>query len=272
MYQKKSLVKTVLVFTLVMSLGVLVFMIFSSYMKAKNSIVIDTDTMELVQLEAPQEGDPVAIVETSLGEIRFVLYPEYSPNAVKNFIELAESGYYNNTYVFHSESGAFSAAGSPNKNGTLKDDFDKNRELVARELHQNLWPFKGAVCCMTSTVDKGFFDALFGGGDYYCGSRIAFLNTIEFTDEIKEEMTSSNNEALANAFIENGGIPNFSQQMTVIGQTYEGIEIVEQLSQLETDDSQNGTYKIPKEDIMILSVTIDEYSAEENAAEESSDK
>ncbi|MBE6862472.1 MAG: peptidylprolyl isomerase [Ruminococcus sp.] len=272
MYQKKSLVKTVLVFTLIMSLGVLIFMIFSSFMKAKNSIVINTDTMELVQLEAPEEGDPIAIVETSLGEFRFVLYPEYSPNAVKNFTELAESGYYNNTYVFHSESGAFSAAGSPNKDGTLKEDFDKNRELVERELHQNLWPFKGAVCCMTSTVDKGFFDALFGGGDYYCGSRLAFLNTIEFTDEIKEEMASSDNKTLADAFAEKGGVPNFSQQMTVIGQTYEGMEIVEQLSKLETDASENGTYKIPKEDIMILSVTIDEYYESGEAAEESSDK
>lgn len=267
MYQKKSLVKTVLVFTLVMSLGILVFLTFQNYMKAKNSVVINSETLELVQLKEPQEGDPIAVVETTLGEIRFVLYPEYSPNAVKNFTELAESGYYNNTYVFHSESGAFSAAGSPNKDGTLNEDFDKNRELVKRELHQNLWPFKGAVCCMTSTVDKGFFDTLFGGGDYYCGSRIAFLNTIEFTDEIKEGILASDNETLANAFIENGGIPNFSQQMTVIGQIYEGMDVAEKLSQLETEDSADGTYKIPKEDIMILSVTIGEYAQTEETTE-----
>ena len=98
-------------------------------------------------------------------------------------------------------------------------------------------------------------------------------NSKRFDEETKKQlMDASQNKELGEAFAENGGIPNFSQQMTVIGQTYEGIEIVEQLSQLETDDSQNGTYKIPKEDIMILSVTIDEYSAEENAAEESSDK
>ena len=73
-----------------------------------------------------------------------------------------------------------------------------------------------------------------------------------------EMLENSISRELAQAFIDLGGIPNFSQQMTVIGQTYEGTEVIEKLSQLETEE--NGIYKIPKEDIMINSVKISKYT------------
>ena len=46
--------------------------------------------------------------------------------------------------------------------------------------------------------------------------------------------------------------------MTVIGQTYEGLDVVEKLASLET--VEGGSYSTPKEDIMIISVKIDKYS------------
>ena len=96
----KTLVRSVLIFTLVM--GIMAFMVMlNSSIRAENNnyITVDPETMKLVQLEGPKEGDPIAVVDTTLGEFRFVLYPQYSPNAVKNFTDLANSGYYNGTYV-----------------------------------------------------------------------------------------------------------------------------------------------------------------------------
>lgn len=266
MNRKNSVLKSVMIFTFAMALVTLIYMLISVFSNKNSQMVIDTETMKLVQLEEPEEGDPIAIVDTTLGEFRFVLYPEYSPNAVQNFIELAESGHYNNTYVFHSEENAYAGIGAPKKDGTMPDGYDESRELIERELHQDLWPFKGAVCCMTTTVDRGFKEMLFGGGTYYCGSRLAIINSIEFTEELKAELLASSEDTrLADAFIENGGIPNFSQQMTVIGQTYEGLDVIEALTSLETEEKDS--YKIPKEDIMIVSVEISEYSkAEQNGS------
>lgn len=268
MNSKRNVIKIVVIFTSITAMITLIFMLFSTYFSQKDQIVIDPDTLELVQLQDPQEGDPIAVVETSLGEVRMVLYPEYAPNTVQNFIDLAESGYYNDTYVFHSEDGVYSAAGAKLKDGTMPDGYDTSHELVERELHQNLWPFKGAVCALNTTVDRGLKEMFFGGGTYYCGSRFAFLNTIEFTDEIKDElMQVSGSEILSEAFIENGGIPNFSQQMTVIGQVYEGMDVVEKLSSLEVTESEEAVYKIPKEDIKIISIEIGEYSEETEGSE-----
>ncbi len=264
MLKKNNVVRLVLIFTLIMGVSSLVIMLSNTLMARNNNyITIDPETMKLVQLDPPKDGDPIAIVDTTLGEYRFVLYPQYSPKAVANFTELAEQGYYNNTYVFHSESGAYSAAGAPNKNGNANDN---SHELVERELHQDLWPFKGAVLAMNTTVKRSFKEKILGGGTYYNGSRFMTVNTIDFNDDIKKEiMEVSENEELGKAFVEHGGVPNFSQQITVIGQTYKGFDVVEKLANLETNEQ--GVYKVPVEDVMINSVTISTYSAKDEAAE-----
>ena len=265
MFKKNNVVRLVLIFTLVMGVSSLVIMLRNTLVARNNSyITIEADTMKLVQLDPPKDGDPVAIVDTTLGEYRFVLYPQYSPNAVANFTELAKQGYYNDTYIFHSDSGVYSAAGAPDKNGSANDN---SHELVERELHQDLWPFKGAVLAMNTTVKRSFKEKFLGGGTYYNGSRFMTLNTVEFDDEFKQEIRDySESEKLADAFIEQGGVPNFSQQMTVIGQTYKGMDVVEKLASLEVQEI--GAYKVPVQDVKIKSVTISTYSAAEEAKAE----
>ena len=264
MIKKNHVVRIVLIFTLIMGVSSLVVML-GNVLSARQTayITVDPNTIKLIQLDGPKDGDPIAIVDTTVGEYRFVLYPEQSPNAVANFVELANKGYYNNTYVFHSESGAYSAQGAPNQDGSANDN---SHELVKRELHQDLWPFKGAVLAMNTTIKKSFKEKILGGGTYYNGSRFMVLNTVEFDDECKEELKQvSENETLADAFIKNGGIPNFSQQITVIGQTYSGMDVVEKLASLKTQDT--GNYKYPVDDVMINSVTIGTYSAKETKTE-----
>lgn len=261
MIKKNNVVRLILIFTLIMGASSLVVML-NGTLRARNEnyITIDAETMELVQKNGPKEGDPIAVVDTTLGEFRFVLYPQYSPQAVGNFTELAKQGYYDGTYVFHSESGAYSAMGAPNKDGTAKDD---SHELVERELHQNLWPFKGAVLAMNTTIKQNLKQKFFGGGTYFNGSRFMVLNTVEFNDEFRQELLdASESRELGEAFIDMGGVPNFSQQMTVIGQTYSGMDVVEKLAALETKNT--GAYKYPAEDVMIRSVTIGEYTGEES--------
>lgn len=258
----RKLVAFVLILAAIM-LAVTVVMLYLTTQQEENNrtITVDPDTMELVQLEDVKEGDPIAIVDTSLGEFRFVLYPEYSPAAVKNFIDHAESGFYDNTYVFNSESGVYSYAGSKINSGELTEENDEAGERIERELHQNLWPFKGAICSIPTYSERSFKEKMLGGGTYYNGTRFAILNTIEFDDDMKQELLEySESEELGQAFIDKGGIPNLAQQMTIIGQTYEGFDVVEKLASLESQN--NGYYKIPVDDVMINSIVISEYGAE----------
>ena len=216
MTKKSNFGKMIIITALVMGTLSLGLMLLTTAREQNNSksIEIDLSTVELVQLDDPKEGDPIAIVETTLGEVRFRLFPEYSPNAVNNFKSLAESGYYDDTYVFNAQEGAYSSLGAPNRDGDepasvfvvgkrgglggeLAETSEGERkggddqERVERELHQNLWPFRGAVCMMNNTYDRTFKQRILGGGTYYNGSRFNILNSVKFDEEFSEEIRSS---------------------------------------------------------------------------------
>ncbi len=223
---------------------------------------VDVETMELVQTQEIEEGAPIAVIETSYGEIRAVLYPEYAPQTVEQFVSLAESGYYDNTYVFEQKEDVYFAAGTPQPDGSLGEGTN---EHVPLEVHQNLWPFKGALCVLNTSVEGGFFDRLFKNTETFTGSRFMVLGSVDFTDEefVTQFREASGSEELADAFVERGGVPNFAQQMTVFGQTYEGIDVVEQIcaAAVQAETSAAG-YTPPVEECIIYSVTIGEYTAE----------
>ena len=233
---------------------------------------IDPDTLELVQLQDIPDDAPVAVIETSLGEIRAVLYPEYAPNTVSQFISLAEKGWYDNTYIFEAKNNVYFAAGSADSSGTLKTPpiFD-NQEKVPLELHQNLWPFCGALCSLTTSKDTSFSKRLFKSEVSYTGSRFMFLNTVDFSDEefAAQFREASGSEALADAFFQLGGVPNFSQQVTIFGQAYSGLDVIRQITSAQLAEQPNPQgYTPPLEDIKILSVTISSYSQEDREQNE----
>ena len=56
---------------------------------------------------------------------------------------------------------------------------------------------------MNTELERTFKEKLTGGGKYYNGSRFAMLNTIEFDDELKNELINNSQvKELADAFIE----------------------------------------------------------------------
>lgn len=264
MYKKSKTLSRLGIFLVIAS--VFSFIVFYLVVMLSNQgyTYVDVNTMELVQLEEIEEGAPIAVIETTYGEIRAVLYPEYAPETVENFISLANKGYYNDTYVFEQKKDVYFAAGTPNADGSLSGNRDTN-ELVPLETHQNLWPLKGALCVMNTTVDGDFFDRLFKTVKTYTGSRFMVLGTVDFSDEefVKQFREASGSEELADAFLERGGVPNLSQQMTIFGQTYEGIEVIEEICAAEIQEATNvGGYTPPVKECRILKVTIGEYHAE----------
>ncbi len=230
----------------------------------KNYTYINPDEMTLVQTQDIGEGAPTAIISTTYGEIRAVLYPELAPETVENFTSLAKEGYYDNTFVFEQKEQIYFAAGSPVDTGAL-DDAKETNEHIPQELHQNLWPFRGALCAMTTSTEGGFFDRLMSSTESFTGSRFLFVNSVDFTEAFIEELrAASTSEVLADAFIEMGGVPNFSQQLAIFGQAYAGLDVIEEICTAEAalETNMNG-YTAPIKECRILSVTISEYGAED---------
>lgn len=266
MHKKNKALSVLGIFLLASSIVSFIVFYFVVMASQQGYSYIDPESLELVQTEEIPEGAPIAIVNTSLGEFRAVLYPEYAPETVAQFIELAEDGYYDNTYVFEAKNDVYFAAGAADNDGHLPDNLPEEREKVPVETHQNLWPFKGALCAMNTTTEGGFFKRLFKSEQKYSGTRFMVLGSVDFSDEefVAQFREASGSEALADAFLERGGVPNFSQQMTIFGQTYEGLDVVEAICAAELFDTPSSTtgYTPPKEDIQIVSVEISTYAAE----------
>lgn len=70
-----------------------------------------------VMISACAGENPVATVETSMGQIRIELYRDKMPKTVKNFIKLADDGFYNDQIVNMVTPGFIVKAGCPDGTG-----------------------------------------------------------------------------------------------------------------------------------------------------------
>lgn len=247
-------VSTLLVILLVTAL--LSLTMFSCTVRmAQNDTYIDMDHVVLRQLETPSENDPAMIVHTSAGDITAVLYPEAAPNYVATFIELAKSGYYDNTYVYQVQEDVFFSAGSAEEDGSTTG------EQIETEISSDLWPFRGAFVAPVVYHENNFFKMLFNNDKSYCDMRFRVCNSIVFDEETKKEMSETTEKAteIADTFLSWGGIPNYAQQMTVFAQAYgkESFSVIDTITGTSTKMPAKDTgYAAPETPVMITSIEI----------------
>src|SRR5438067_2414355 len=73
-----------------------------------------TDTVTEEKRQMTQQSPQVAELHTSAGEIDVRFFPDVAPNHVKNFIDLAEKGFYNGTKFHRVMPGFMIQGGDPN--------------------------------------------------------------------------------------------------------------------------------------------------------------
>lgn len=202
---------------------------------------------ENAQLAAPKEGDLIAVFDTSLGEVRAVLFPDKAPMAVKNFMGLCEDGYYNNT-TFHRVVYGFvvqggDASGTGHKGTTIWDS------PFPAEYSSQLHHFSGALCAAMSPDDP-----------LSTASQFYFVQSLpqKMDDALRQRMTEAGTDpAILDLYDEVGGLGYLDYTDTVFGQVYDGMNVVDEIARQDTDETD-----CPVEDILINSVTITTYTAE----------
>lgn len=225
----------------------------------------DFSSIELVQLEEPKDGDTIAIIDTDLGEFRAVLYTELCPNTTAKFIERAKAGEYDNKSVYAVvQDTYFLTGGFENEKGVYTGRKD-DTEALEHEYNVDLWPFRGAL--ITYSELPGYSDARF----IVCNNDDTM--TQEQIDQLKQSMTESENRTdlekanlsnLFDKFLEVGGVFGMAGYVTVFGQTYEGLDVVEKITEVQSDEK---TYR-PLTNVMIKSVTISTYESCGSAGEQ----
>lgn len=210
------------------------------------------------QFTTPAVGDTIAVFDTSLGEVRAVLYPDTAPMAVYNFVGLARSGYYDNTSIWRSEYGFAVQGGDATGTGTGGSTIWSNNPYPL-EASADLKHYAGALCA-----------AFAAGGDVQGGnSQFYFVTALPDSASSEEQQAelaqNGYTDSQVAAYAAAGGLPYLDNTDTVFGQVYQGMDIVDAMACVDTvkDEDGNDTYHPTEEAaITINHVTITTYAAE----------
>ena len=98
-------------------------------------------TLALVATELPAQEATRVVIKTSMGDIHLELYPDQAPASVQNFLEYAQSGFYDGT-IFHRVISHFMIQG-----GGFTPDMQKKgtREPIPNESNNGLSNRRGTI-------------------------------------------------------------------------------------------------------------------------------
>ncbi len=120
------------------------------------------------QTKKPEANDPKVILETTMGTIKFKLFPEVAPKASENFWKLSEKGYYNGL-TFHRVIKDFMIqGGDPKGDGSGGESFWGG--TFNDEFSSELTHLRGAVAMANSGANTN------GSQFFICQKEQASLN------------------------------------------------------------------------------------------------
>jgi len=110
--------------------------------------IADSFPLQAEPADNPQliESDgPYAILHTTAGDIKILLYPEQAPKAVENFIGLAKEGYYDGSLFYYAKSDDLTETGKPKPADPEVAERSFWDDPFEDELDNGLYNFRGAV-------------------------------------------------------------------------------------------------------------------------------
>ncbi len=219
---------------------------------------------ELPQLNGVQTGDTIATIHTNKGDVKVWFFDDYAPKAVENFVTHAEEGYYDGV-TFHRVINDFMIQGG-DPEGTGRGGESIWGADFENEVSLNLRSFRGALCMANAGPDTNGSQFYIVQSDQHDemkamlestdASQIYQNSQNTFTDKEGNYLTIGDvfPQKVIDAYGELGGYPALDLGYTVFGQVYEGMDIVDSIAAVETDENDK-----PLEDIIIESIEVGTY-------------
>lgn len=116
-----------------------------------NLIKLDRDPNRYANVEQ----NPIATIEMSDGKIiKLELYPKIAPESVENFIELANSGFYNGLTFHRTIPGFMAQGGDPLGNGTGGPNYSIYGEFSSNGFENSLKHVRGVLSMARSSENN----------------------------------------------------------------------------------------------------------------------
>ncbi len=204
---------------------------------------------ELLNFRQLQDGEEVAVLNTSMGTIKIMLFPEVAPKAVENFKALIQDGYYDGVTFHRVISNFMIQSGDPTGTGSGgTSSFGQNFE---DEFSEKALNFRGAL----SMANTGKADT--NGSQFFIVQAPASTLSSTIWDQLEISQNAAFPDSVKEKYEEVGGTPWLDFHHTVFGQVYEGMDVVDAISAVETDSGDK-----PVEDVVIQSATLETVSVD----------
>ncbi len=195
--------------------------------------------MAYLQMDMPVKGDTVAIMHTTMGDIKIKLFPKQTPKTFENFTTHAKNGYYNGL-IFHRVIKDFMIqGGDPLGTGIGGESIwgTKFEDEFTPELHN----IRGALSMANAGPNTN-------GSQFF----IVQADTVpqNMLDQM-EDLPDAFPPECANAYKENGGTPWLDFRHSVFGQVYEGMDVVDAIANVKTASGDKPIVAVEIENIEI---------------------
>ena len=198
--------------------------------------------MPYLQLEKPISGDTVAIMHTTMGDIKIKLFKEETPKTFENFVTHAKNGYYNGL-IFHRVIKDFMIQGGDPMGSGIGGESIWGRKFED-EFTPKLHNLRGAL-------------SMANAGPNTNGSQFFIVQAKEVPEDLLEQMRMADERVFPTecieAYEEMGGTPWLDFRHTVFGQVFEGMDVVDAIAKVPADYFSNK----PKEDVVIETIIIE---------------
>ena len=176
------------------------------------------------QLDMPQSGETIAIIQTNQGEMRARLFPETVGECATNFVELAKQGKYDGAPFHRIIKGFMIQGGDFNrKNGTGGHAAKGPGSTIGDKYDSRLSHVRGALSWAKTMMPHSI------------GSQFFIVHPAEGTHFLDHPA--------------NGGP---AEGYSVFGQLFEGFDVLDKIAEARTDRNDR-----PYEDVIIEKVTIE---------------
>ncbi len=198
-------------------------------------------------LRTPENGDQIAVLHTSYGDITVQFFEDIAPKAVENFVTHSKDGYYDDL-IFHRVINNFMIqTGDPTGTGNGGESIWG--DPFGWELSDNAYNLRGALCMANKSADNT------NGSQFY----IVQAGVVdETTFSIYESYGYSFTDKQKELYGQYGGAPWLDGAYTVFGQVIDGMDVVDEIAAVKVNNDDR-----PLEDVILESVEITSYSKPE---------
>ncbi|QJS97068.1 peptidylprolyl isomerase [Dolosigranulum pigrum] len=192
---------------------------------------------EFPQLHLEKQTGTTATIKTNKGDITLQLFDKLAPKTVKNFVELAQDGYYDGV-IFHRVIPNFMIQGG-DPTGTGRGGKSIYGEQFEDEFSDQLFNLRGAL-------------SMANAGPNTNGSQFFIVTMDEVPAQMVGQLEAAGFPAeIIDAYKERGGTPWLDNKHTVFGHLVAGEDVAQAIQNVERDAADK-----PLEDVTIETIDI----------------